>query len=270
MKSPLDFEEVRRVANGMLSPNIYRRVYELARAAPTADVVEVGAAHGAATIAIGAAMKEKHAAHKLYSFEKILGGSREKFGGIDANLAILRANLEYFGVSNEVEILIGDVAQLHFQAGGECALGFLMLDADGAIDRDFGLFYNRLLPGSPIVIDDCEEWVKIKRIGRRRIGVDLKHLLTFHLVELFVELGLLIELERVEGTFFGKKPESATDPVEFRHIATVEAYRKLVFTSGQVPSRAMTLARRVLAPHPRLRGWLKRHVVPGAESPAPR
>lgn len=260
MTKSLDFVELQHVTNGMLAPAVYERIYEAAKAAPIdgCDMVEVGAAHGAATIAIASALQGHGSVEgRLFSFERAEGGSRARYGGKAENVRILKDNLARYDVGPVVQLLIGDVQELYPKAGGDGSLALLMLDADGAIDRDFRLFYNRLSPGSPIIIDDCQEWVKLKRRGGRTVSIDLKHVLTHELVTLYVSEGLLEEDETRQGTFFGRKPNSVTDPIDFTQLDTVAAYRALIFTEGKIPSRFSSSARAALARYPRLRRWLR-------------
>ena len=38
----------------------------------------------------------------------------------------------------------------------ECPITMLVIDADGALDRDFSNYYNLLTPGARVFVDDCE------------------------------------------------------------------------------------------------------------------
>lgn len=256
-----DFEEIKLACNGMLSPEVYREIYRRAGESTDGDLVEVGTAHGAATICLALAMGDS--GRHIHSFERITGGSRERFGGIERNLAIIRGNFERYGVKDRVHLIVGDVRDKYAEVPGDRPLALLMLDADGSIDRDLALFYNRLQPGAPIIVDDCVDLVRIKYLQGRSVRVDLKHKLTHELVEYFVAAGMIERETLLGGTFFGRKPEQAEE-VDFSRLDIVGQYRKLVFNEALLPSRTRERLREYLGRHPRLsrrlfavRDWLR-------------
>lgn len=48
-------KEIKQKCNGMLSAEMYHRIYEYAAKAPAGNFIEIGAAHGAATVCLGLA-----------------------------------------------------------------------------------------------------------------------------------------------------------------------------------------------------------------------
>lgn len=226
-----DAKAVKRDCNGMLSEAVYASIHGAALAAPAGNFIEVGAAHGGGTVTLALALKAKGGpAHKVYSFEKIVGGSREKFGSIDRNKQIIEGNLRKFGVADQVEMLYGDVRDECHRIPAEGEFGLMMLDADGRLDRDFALFFDRLAPGAPVIIDDVHKNARVKRVKglvRQHLRIDQKHRISKLLVNLFTERGL-IEGKLHEVTFIGRKiPGSryaqAADSV-------IECYHDLVFS----------------------------------------
>ena len=90
----------------------------------------------------------------------------------------------------------------------------LLIDADGAIDRDFELFYNKLFPGSSIIIDDYFDNVRIKK-DKNFISVDQKFRLTYMLIDLMEQLNLLKKVKVIDNTYFGIKPKNQINNVDF-------------------------------------------------------
>lgn len=65
----------------MLPVEVYQRLYEAALAAPDRNLVEVGCAHGAGTVCLAAGLRDSGREGRVYTFEKIVGGTREAYGG---------------------------------------------------------------------------------------------------------------------------------------------------------------------------------------------
>ena len=82
-----------------------------------------------------------------------------------------------------------------------------------------------------------------------------------HLVQYFIDQGLLINQKTVGGMFFGKKPEHIEMAIDFSTLRPVTAYRKLVFTEYTFPSKMESLKRKILTyieKHPKLHHWLRK------------
>jgi len=146
-------------------------------------------------------------------------------------------------------LLIGDVNDVHHQVEQNQPLSLLFIDADGAIDRDFRLFYNRLLDNAPIIIDDCkniinrharenylkwttpeeiDEYVKSK--GAKNF-VDLcplgKEYTTFRFINYFMARGLLLQEKMIGATFFGRKSAGALFDPEIDGKALFQIRREI-------------------------------------------
>lgn len=228
--------EVQKKCNGMLSPEVYRAMYEAARAAPMPFIVEVGTAHAAGTVSLALGLRDSGRKGHVYTFEKIVGGSREKFGGVNENVHIIEENIAAFGVSDIVKLIVGDVADRAFELPQEGTVGLLCLDADGAIDRDFQLFYSRLDDEAIIIVDDVANYTRVKQIGRnglrRKLRIDQKHCLTYRLLELFRRLHLVNDGEIVlnSNTWFGRKGSGQLENLTAEDI--IRVYRSLIFTDA--------------------------------------
>lgn len=222
-----DFAEIRRRCDGMMSAEVYEQVYDAALAAPGEVFVEVGTAHGAATVCLALALRNSGRAGRVYSFDRFGRGGRAPYAN-GRNLEIARASLAAFGVADMVEIIPGDIGKVDVPASIDGA-GLLMLDCDGRIDRDFAAFYDRLRPGATIIIDDCADRVRAaSRKGRLRI--DQKHRLTFLLTSSAVKHGLIRETGMANETWIGVKGDRRF--VDWPQASVLNAYRRLVFVDA--------------------------------------
>lgn len=235
---------VKERCNGMLPAEVYERIYETALNAPDGHMVEVGCAHGAGTVCMAFGLRDSGREGKVFTFEKIIGGTREAFGGVDENTRIILQNFNFFGVSDRIELSIGDVEDCAHAVPKDHPIGLLCLDADGAIDRDFALFFDQVVPGAPVIIDDVMDRTRLKPDGwqrlSRRLKVDQKHRLSFAMLDLFQKKGLLDEgCIRGADTWFGHKTHERFASVDPREILRV--YRSMTFgqaTLSMVPMRA--------------------------------
>jgi predicted O-methyltransferase YrrM len=250
-----DALEVKAQCNGMLPPEVYHAMYEAACGAPAPVFVEVGTAHAAGTVSLAMGLRDSGRMGVVYTFEKITGGSREAFGSVEENIKIIKGNLSAFGVDEIVRLNVGDVAATCGVVPQDTRIGLLCLDADGAIDRDFGLFFNRLVNDAVIIVDDMRDHTRMKFLGRKGLGgsfrVDQKHRLTFKLMDLFRHHEL-IDAGAVFGTetWIGKKGPGELFDVPSNSI--LEVYRSLTFSEADmslVPFRGqVTKLLRRLAP----------------------
>lgn len=235
------FQDIRKTCKGMLRHNVYGEVHEVARAMPDGNVVEVGTAHGAATIAAALALKDSASDRKVYTIERATGGSRAKFGSADENVAIIKRNFERYGVEHWITLIVSDASQAASMVPPKEPIGLLMLDADGRIDRDFQNFYNMIPAGAPIIIDDYEDRVALQLPRTDRCNIDLKSILTFRLANYFKDAGYIENFRVINQTLFCRKPDNITYPVEFDRQAILEIYRSIIFTSQRLDWRGAKL-----------------------------
>ncbi|MEM9311122.1 MAG: class I SAM-dependent methyltransferase [Pseudomonadota bacterium] len=232
----------------MLPADVYQHMYQAALEAPEGNMVEVGCAHGAGTVCMAAGLRDSGRRGTVFTFEKIIGGTREAFGGVDENTRIILGNFAHFGVADRIELTIGDVEDCAHAVPEDHPIALLCLDADGAIDRDFALFYDQVVHGAPIVIDDVLDRTRLKPDGwqrlNRKLKVDQKHRLSFAMLDLFQKKGLLDEgCIRGTDTWFGHKTQERFASVDAREILHV--YRSMTFgeaTLSMLPMRAALAA----------------------------
>ena len=252
MKNIIDvLSEVKIRCNGMLPIEAYYRLYEEGKkCAAGGDVVEVGTAHAAATICIGLGLLEsKSFGGKVYTFEKIEGGSREEFGGVTENVSIIKDNLAHFGVSELVELVIGDVSETFESLPQSSKIAMLVLDSDGRIDRDFSLFFDRVINGGSIVIDDYQDSILISKSENGGLLVDQKHKLTYNLLNLFLKEGYMEKnYDTIGQTVFLSKAtlDSSKSVNGLESAKIINAYRELVFSEAEKNSIKLILRHRLL------------------------
>lgn len=224
-----DFAEIKRVCHGMMRVEAYEAIYDAGRKAPGSLFVEVGTGHGAGTVCLALALRDTGRKGLVCTFDRFEGGSRAKYGGVEDNLRHTRNGLNHFGVSGFVKIIVGNVSHMAVEVPESVEIGLLMLDCDGRIDRDFRLFFDRLLPGSPVILDDMADKVRIRDKGAR-LRVDQKHRLTYLLTKSAMSAGLIKQTGKVENTWFGEKAGKTF--ADWTPEKILDCYRKLVFADA--------------------------------------
>jgi len=221
---------VKKKANGMLSIDVYQEMYHLAqKVEQNTTILEIGTAHGAGTISLALGSQGKN---RIASIDKITGGSRDKFGTLEENKVIIKNNFKYFGVEKVIDFYIGTSTEIASHLPEKLTISMLVIDADGAIDRDFELFYNKLLPGSTIIIDDYSNYVRIKK-DKKITRIDQKFRLTHMLVSFMEQASLLKKNKVIDSTYFGIKPQNQKDDVNFSQYDFRPIYRNLTFANTQ-------------------------------------
>ena len=214
----------------MLSIDVYQEMYHLAqKVEQNTTILEIGTAHGAGTISLALGSQGKN---RIASIDKITGGSRDKFGTLEENKVIIKNNFKYFGVEKVIDFYIGTSTEIAPHLPEELTISMLVIDADGAIDRDFELFYNKLLPGSTIIIDDYSNYVRIKK-DKKITRIDQKFRLTHMLVSFMEQASLLKKNKVIDSTYFGIKPQNQKDDVNFSQYDFRPIYRNLTFANTQ-------------------------------------
>lgn len=233
-KETTDFFEIKLRANGLLDPAIYRTIFLLSKNVDK-NIIEIGTAHGAATIAAALGAPENTI---VYSIDKIAGGSRDDYGSLEENIKIISDNFKYFQVENKISFHIGNSEELIDKIPHGEPIGMLILDADGAIDRDFRLYFNILEGNAPIVIDDYRpEYIHAISTSKNTIFVDQKYRLTSYFIDYFEQSGLIVREKVIKHTYFGRKVENANFDVDSHIEEILKIYRKLTFCFPQKKSK---------------------------------
>lgn len=232
---PVD-ELIRRVkatAGGMLSIDVYRRVYERARAFEGGAIVEIGTALGAATIVLALGAKASGKPFHVYTADPFAGrySSRSKFGSPEENIAHVRQQLQAYGVADVVTLVVGTSQDL-VSAHDPNDIGFLFLDADGRIDRDLSVLASRLRTGAAMVVDDVDAGAYLSQSADGSYYVDLKHHITGLLLGRMKKRGILAVQEMAGNTAFCEWTGGDVDELQ---ALALDAYRELVFVPLDEP-----------------------------------
>jgi predicted O-methyltransferase YrrM len=252
-----DFEAIAVRCSGMLAPAIYHRLYETAFSAPDGFIVEIGTAGGAATVSLALGLQHAGRSGRVVTVDR---GRPRSGGGDPAGYRDrVKANLRHYGVEDRVDLVIGEAADAAKAVPASASISVLMIDADGAIDRDLRAFFDRMVAGGDIIIDDCVDVVRLHRTDLFGVKVDAKMRLTHLLVSYFKQKGLLSPGTQIKDTYFGKKVLDLPQ-ADISTDAVLDIYRQLIFSSGRlVPvfmDRAM-IVRLMSMISPVLTQWLR-------------
>jgi hypothetical protein len=217
-------------ANGMLPMSVYDEIFAIASRAGAVNYVEIGTAHGAATIAMALGALSKRSDFFINTVDRLGGvfSSRSRYGSEDDNKKIVIQNLTRAGVEKYVELFVGSSDE--FVSSGRCPskIDFLMLDADGRIDRDLMHFYTRMSPGTPVIIDDIDENIYFNSNHKGMHYIDLKHLITSKLLKAYCDAGFLQVEKTIDATAFCRRGGSEFNKELFLQTS-LSCYRELVF-----------------------------------------
>jgi predicted O-methyltransferase YrrM len=208
-------QEIKTRCDGMMPREVYAQIYSCACAAQPGNMLELGAAHGAASVCLAKGIRDSAKPATLLTVEKGEGknSSIEKWGPKEVNIAKLRNNLIYFDCQSIVTVFPNRLKEVVTQLKNSGPFSLLLIDADGFIDRDFLLFYNLLKPGADIIIDD---YINFKDVASKSQSNPLgKGYATYIFVNYFLDKKLIRKDKIIEGTIFCKKPEEIIEPVKF-------------------------------------------------------
>ncbi|WP_395336011.1 class I SAM-dependent methyltransferase [Novosphingobium sp. BL-8H] len=234
------FSELIVTCDGMLSPQVYARVYETAQRGGV--IVEVGTALGAATVALALGLQSSGKPGHVFTFDPMTGGPRRSIKTAEQRIARIEKSLAHYGVADRVTITPQDlVSGLAALPKGE-DVSVLMLDADGRIDRDLQVLHGRCASDCSMIIDDVADRVRVKRRGAT-YRIDSKMRLSWLLTNMLISSGKLSSGQRLVDTYFG---ELTCDPLQIIEPGDALAvYRQLVFQSASA-NRIQRLRSRVL------------------------
>jgi hypothetical protein len=217
--------------NGYLSSEVYYTIYKYGKQAPEGHAIDIGPAQGGTTISLahGYRIARKNQKWKVFSIEKGLTSGALATKNVNINAQILTSNIRHFWLDNRVEIIMKYSHEAFMDKGIPCPLSTLSIDADGALDRDFQLFYNTLLPDSKIMLDDYGNIIDRQAQSRLQMSTEEidtylraqglqsfkklnplgKRFTTFKFVNYLIKHGFIKKDTIVGRTFFGIKPKTA-------------------------------------------------------------
>jgi hypothetical protein len=221
--------DLAKSANGMLPLEVYEEICRTSAASKPRLIVEIGTAHGAATIALGLGAMSKNSEVLIKTVDKLGGrfSSRSAYGDVETNRAIVESNFERAGISGNVRLFVGDPDDFAAQLDPNEQIDLLMLDADGRIDRDLLNLYPQLAIGAPVIIDDADNDIWLSRNHEGVAFIDNKHRTTELLLDGFCTAGFLRLQKRIANTAFCTRTDKPYDRQAFAEVA-LAAYRQLV------------------------------------------
>ncbi len=232
------FESLKTDVNGQLSAAAYHRLSECASQADEGIMVDVGAAQGATSISIGVGIKQPKTT-TLYSIDRCHGSrALPSLSRVDqeSNLATLKNHLQQYGVLGHTRVLCGALSDVAQDIPADREITLLCIDADGCIDRDMRLLYDRLAPGAHLIFDDyhdrinshgqrlldytaselenyeahsrkCQKWAAHQSVSDHTpLGKDYS---IVRFVDQLVTSGCLTKSCVLDGVWFGQKPVDA-------------------------------------------------------------
>ena len=231
------FQAIRRETHGYLAAEVYLTLYRTALTAPDGMMIDIGPAQGGSTICIGLGLRDSGREGPVYTIERFRNsGALRSWDNQDLNVQVLRDNLARHDLSEQIVVLVGGVEEVYDQVPTERPVGLLFIDADGALDRDFRLFFNRLADGAAIIVDDYHDvinrharetylkWTSRQEMARyvankgaerfRDLCPLGKEYTTFRFLNHFLAEGLIERVDQIEKTVFARKAKGARfDPV---------------------------------------------------------
>ena len=207
------FYEIKVAAHGMMPARVYKRLYDTVLGLPDLDIVEIGAAGGAGSVVIAQALKDARRTARLVTVEKCEGGSRSGRSK-QANRDALEATFRRFQVGDRIalfpEHLTMENGEEVKRLIGTGAISALVHDADGRLDRDFRIFFDMLVDGGAVVIDDFVDRRRFKPVCDRYPFGGTKKLRTFRLANQLIDWGLIKREAVVGHTLFARKVPGAS------------------------------------------------------------
>ncbi len=191
--------------SGLLPIEVYRELTDLVKRSPQGlDLIEVGGASGAATIAMswGLQPSSTSASHVIV-VEKCEGGSRTPYGGWEANKARFDRFMRRYKLQDRVILFPHN---LTLDRGPEVRallrterIAGLLSDADGMVHRDLYLFGDLIDSNGFVVIDDYHP------------SLSPKHAVTYAVVNRLIEADAFRLTKCIHETLFGRPGSRVTE-----------------------------------------------------------
>lgn len=234
------FTTLREELGGIQSARVYKAYYDIAKNEADGSVIELGTGQGGSTISFALGVQDSGrpsrvcAVDRLYQ-KRVEGphpASWAEHGekSIAMNEASIRDNFSRFGVSDIIDLHVGQTTDADIRPEDGEVFSVLAIDVDGRIDRDLAHFFDRIETGGWIIIDDYmellvepgfrnlsryrkqnpEKWEgKLAKMPRhKRLRLLGKHLLTYRLANHMAKRGLFVIKYRLDSTVFCRKQTS--------------------------------------------------------------
>jgi predicted O-methyltransferase YrrM len=216
------FHEVKYLTSAQVNAKVLKAIYEASLSVSRGVYVEIGPAQGGSTLAIALGRHSAGRTETLYTADVFTESAALMSTDVRANVAVLRKNLAEYDLGEHVRVIVVPEEDVATIVPLDAEIGLFFVDADGALDRDFAQFYDRILPGGHIILDDCENKISDKYLGysdeklqkyvRSKHADDIadlnpvgKHYTVYRFVQALIELGLMEEIQTVSNTAFFRK-----------------------------------------------------------------
>ncbi|MEI4197910.1 class I SAM-dependent methyltransferase [Roseovarius sp. E0-M6] len=243
--------------DALMSQTVYDALFDAAAEHGPQQVLEIGTAHGAGTIALALGAASRGHATRITTVDTLqalpdIPSSRARFGGPAENKEIVEGNFCKAGVEGRIVLHVGRSDDFATVIPEGFVLEMLVLDADGRIDRDLALFGPYLAAGAAIIVDDIDGKVGAALQGGR-LAIDLKHVISQKLTTRLVDEGYLrLEKRTVDTSFFRAQDPAGWDYGRMNEIA-IACYRELVFLNTTISSVLTSSIASLLSSKPLLR-----------------
>lgn len=231
MSEDISYRRLKTDIGGMLTPAVYREITTVAGTAG-GPIVEIGTSTGAATIALAWGAPPGVVVYSTDSWDDAT--YRDRIGSPEECHRHVLANFEKYGVNQKITLLRGKSYDVVSRLDLTNGIGLLLVDADGAVDREFALFFDHLRPGAPIIIDDYDNHARFVVNSSRQSRIDQKHRLTYLLVNWFEQHGFIEHDKTIKQTWFGRKAELSPSIKEAPTEEILQVYRQLTFARGSI------------------------------------
>jgi len=218
------FSGLKLRANGMLWPDVYKKIYTKTKLLPDFPFVDIGSASGATTIAAALAFEESGKENCVIGVEKCEGGSRARYGDYMTNYTVLTENISKYRVDKNVKLhaeSLRDMDQSIWTLIQSDVISGFLHDADGRLYRDFQLFYDAVVPEGLIAVDDCPQGESAVAVIER--GYSGKFIRTAVQWEFLRKEGFVEEVERCGNFVFATKPRTTTREVPVDELKRLSA-----------------------------------------------
>lgn len=167
--------ELKESTAGMMKAENYLELYRIALHA-TGNVIDIGTGQGATTIAYALGLRDSGREAQVHAIDQFFQVARgpHRYNKLDypddcveRNVSVYNDHLRRIGVADLVITHVGTTDEVAARFP-DIRCGVLSIDVDGHIDRDLGHFYDLVVPGGTIVIDDCKD--TIVSTGRENIA----------------------------------------------------------------------------------------------------
>lgn len=219
--------------DALLPSEVYSELYQIVVEKKPKVILEVGTAHGGATIALALGAKKNNIDCQIYTIDTLeslddIPSSRAKFGSRVANQEIVERNFANAGVSDLIELFVGRSEEFP-SVQKLTKIDILLLDADGRIDRDLVLYKDYLSNDTVIIIDDITGGPKLSH-SSGNFSIDLKHVAVELLLNQLTSNQIIAVDYVVKNTAICRpiRPNEWTEEMLMQHA--ILAYRNLVFT----------------------------------------